>query len=234
MPFERLVLISWARSGDERFHVDGGAFWRQHEGASSPKSIMERRDLLRALASAAALSLLPSERAMAAWSRVAAGLSPTNGLSDTQMALVRAIADTIIPRTETPSATDVGVQQFVNVIVSEHATDEERTVFLAGLDAIDARARSESSVPFAGLAPDARGKMIGALETGPRGAQPARTYWRLKGLVVHGYFTSEPVMKDVLKTVVMPGRFEGAAPVQIKKKPSQVRVPPSEEAMLHG
>jgi hypothetical protein len=38
----------------------------------------------------------------------------------------------------------------------------------------------------------------------------------------------------VLKTVVMPGRFEGAAPVQIKKKPSQVRVPPSEEAMLHG
>ena len=196
--------------------------------------IMERRDLLRALASAAALSFLPSERALAAWTRVATGLSPTNGLDEAQMALVRAVADTILPRTDTPSATDVGVHQFVNVIVSEYATNDERTAFLAGLDAIDARARSESSAPVAGLSSDARGKLIEALETGPRDADPARTYWRLKGLVVHGYFTSEPVMKDVLQTVVMPGRFEGAAPVQIKKKPSQVRVPPSEEAMLHG
>jgi len=32
-----------------------------------------------------------------------------------------------------------------------------------------------------------------------RRTDPARTYWRLKGLVVHGYFTSEPVMKNVLK-----------------------------------
>ena len=150
------------------------------------------------------------------------------------MALVRAVADTIIPRTDTPSATDVGVHQFVNVIVSEYAADDDRTAFLAGLDAIDARARSGSTASFGSLAPDARGKVIEALETGARDAEPARSYWRLKGLVVHGYFTSEPVMKNVLKTVVMPGRFEGAAPVQIKKKPSEVRVPPSEEAMLHG
>jgi hypothetical protein len=51
---------------------------------------------------------------------------------------------------------------------------------------------------------------------------------------VHGYFTSEPVMKDVLKVVVMPGRFEGAAPVTITKRPSAVKVPPSEEEMIHG
>jgi gluconate 2-dehydrogenase gamma chain len=197
---------------------------------------MERRDLLRALASAAALSLLPSEKALAAWSRVAAsaGAALANGLSDAQMALVRAAADTIIPRTDTPGATDVGVHQFVNVIVSEHAKDDERAALLAGLDAIDARAVSQSGVVFSKLDSDARGRLIEALETGSRETEPARSWWQLKGLIVHGYFTSEPVMKDVLKTVVMPGRFEGAAPVQIKKKPSQVRVPPSEEAMLHG
>jgi hypothetical protein len=195
---------------------------------------MERRDFLRALASSAALSLLPSDRALAAWSRVAAGASPTNGLHDAQMALVRAVADTILPRTASPSATDVGVHDFVNVIVAEYSKDDERTAFLAGLDAIDARAKSESGAAFADLSPDARGKTIASLETGSRDAEPARTYWRLKGLVVHGYFTSEPVMKQVLKVEVMPGRFEGAAPVQLKKKPSEVRVPPSEEAMLHG
>lgn len=202
--------------------------------APPPRGIMERRELLRVLASAAALSLLPSEKALAAWSRVAAGAFPTNGLNDAQMALVRAAADTIIPRTDTPGATDVGVHQFVNVIVSEYAKDEERARLLAGLDGIDARATSQSGVVFSQLDPTARGTLIESVESGPRDVEPARSWWQLKGLVVHGYFTSEPVMKDVLKTVVMPGRFEGAAPVQITRKPSQVRVPPSEEAMLHG
>jgi hypothetical protein len=33
----------------------------------------------------------------------------------------------------------------------------------------------------------------------------------VKGLVIHGYFTSERVQRDVLKTEIMPGRFDGAA-----------------------
>lgn len=178
---------------------------------------MERRDLLRAFGAATALTLVP-HKTLEAWTRVAAGTRPEKGLSDAQLALVRAIADTIIPRTDTPSATDVGVHSFVDVIVAEYASDTDRTAFLAGLDAIDARARSTNGSAVAGLADDVRGTMIASLETGDRDAEPARTYWRLKGLVVHGYFTSEPVMKDVLKHTVMPMRFEGAAPVVIKKR----------------
>jgi len=33
---------------------------------------------------------------------------------------------------------------------------------------------------------------------------------------VHGYFTSEPVMKKVLKVEIMPGRFDGNAPMPQK------------------
>lgn len=193
---------------------------------------MERRDLLRALASATALTVLP-HKALAAWSRVATGIRSPNGLNDTQMVLVRAIADTIIPRTDTPSATDVGVDRFVDVMVAEHATDTDRTAFLSGLDAIDASARSASNVVFADLSAEARGTMIESLESGARDAEPAKTYWRLKGLVVHGYFTSEAVMKDVMKHTVMPGKFEGAAPVAIKRRPSETKTPPSGEH-AHG
>ena len=195
---------------------------------------MERRDLFRALASATALTILP-HKTLEAWSRVASGTRLVNGLSEPHLALVRAIADTIIPRTETPSATDVGVHEFVDVIVTEQATDEERTRFHAALDAIDARARSESSDVFANLSEEHRGGMLAALESGPREADPARMYWRLKGLVVHGYFTSEQVMKDVLQHTVMPGKFEGAAPVQIRKRPVQTGNPSSRrEEHLHG
>jgi hypothetical protein len=134
------------------------------------------------------------------------------------MTLVRAIADTLIPRTDTPSATDVGVHEFVDVIVAEQLADDDRVKALAGLDAIDARAVSTANAKFAELSEEARGAFIQSLESGPRDGEPARTYWRLKGLVVHGYFTSEQVMKEVLKTMVMPGKFEGAAPVQIKRQ----------------
>ena len=113
---------------------------------------MERRDLLRAFGAATALALVPHD-AVAAWARVASGLRPTGGLSDAQLALVGAIADMILPRTDTPSATDVGVPAFVDVIVTENYGDAERATFLAGLDAIDAQAKSAGGAAFVDLLP---------------------------------------------------------------------------------
>jgi len=158
---------------------------------------MHRRDLLRALGAASALAVLPHD-AVAAWARVATGLRPTNGLTDAQLARVGAIADIILPRTDTPSATDVGVPAFVNVIVSENYGDTEREAFVAGLDQLD-----PAAIDTYEAATDRR-------------TEPARTYWRLKGLIIHGYFTSEPVMKDVLHYEILPGKFDGDAPMPLK------------------
>ena len=199
---------------------------------------MERRDLLRVLASAAALSLIPDGKALAAWTRVSGGTGfagRPNGLTDAQLALVRAAADTIIPRTDTPSATDVGTHDFVDVIFAEYASDEDRAKFVAGLDAIDRKAVADSGGVFADLSPEARGKVIESLESGSRDADPAQTWWRLKGVIIHGYFTSERVMKDVLKTQIMFTDFQGAAPVAIRKRPVQAGSPSSkQEEHLHG
>jgi len=199
---------------------------------------MQRRDVLKAFGAATALALLPRD-AMAAWARVASGIRPAAGLTDTQLGLVGAIADTILPRTDSPSATDVDVPAFVDVIVSENYSDAERMAFVAGLDALNtwrpiAAARPDSTVrpdssaqparasrPFAELSPEERGSVIDAIEHAPgRSDEPARTYWRLKGLVIHGYFTSERVAKDVLHVQVMPGRFDGSAPLAPKSASS--------------
>jgi len=188
---------------------------------------MQRRDLLRAFGAATALAFIPRD-AMAVWARVASGVRPAAGLTDAQLTLVGAIADTILPRTESPSATDVAVPAFVDVVVSENYSDTERTAFLAGLETLStwrpiAVAQQDSSGrPGAGrdsrrftdLSPDDRGSVIDGIERLPRRSdEPARTYWRLKGLVIHGYFTSERVAKDVLHVQVMPGRFDGSMPV---------------------
>jgi hypothetical protein len=182
---------------------------------------MQRRDLLRAFGAIAALSLVPHE-AVAAWARVATGLRPADGLTDAQLALVGAIADTILPRSGSPSATDVGVPAFINIIVSENYTDGDRASFVAGLDAIEAHVKTNAGGPMTTLAPERRGDAVGAIEAlTDRRSEPARTYWRLKGLVIHGYFTSERVMKDVLHTEIMPGKFDGNAPMPGAARPAR-------------
>ena len=103
---------------------------------------MERRDLLRATGAAAALSFFGAPRdALAVWSRVARGGAILGGLSEQQLALIGAVADTILPRTDTPSATDVGVPAFIDVIVSEQYTERDRNAFVAGLETIQRIAR---------------------------------------------------------------------------------------------
>jgi hypothetical protein len=179
---------------------------------------MERRDLLRALGAATALSFLPvPAEAAETWSRALANIGVADGLSNAQLALVGGIADTILPRTDSPSATDVKVPAFVNVMVADNYSDTERTSFVAGLDAIVAHVKARGSGAFSELDAAGRGAAVESIEAiTDRRSEPARTYWRLKDLVVYGYFTSEPVMKGVLKNEVMPGRFEGAAPMPVK------------------
>ena len=175
---------------------------------------MKRRDLLKSLGAATAIALLPREDALAAWARVAARRTSASGFTAQQLALIGAIADTILPRTNSPSATDVRVPEFVDVIVSENYADAARASFVTGLDTLDAALRSPAGVSFAEQDPEHRAVAIGEVERlRDRRTDPASIYWRLKGLVIHGYFTSEPVMKGVLKFEMMPGRFDGAAPV---------------------
>jgi hypothetical protein len=181
---------------------------------------MERRDLLRAFGAAAAFTMMP-RTAQAAWETVAASPgAPLRVLTDERADLIAALADAIIPRTDTPSAGDVNVMAFVDVIVAEYYNDDERAVFLSGIDLIGARLRRGDATSFAGLSPESQKTLLDALDQPvDRQAPDARAWSRLKGLVVHGYFTSERVQKDVLKTVIMPGRFDGNAPMKAAAAP---------------
>ena len=174
---------------------------------------MQRRDILKALGAAAALAVLPEREALAAWARLASRATPAGTFTDAELALIGAIADTILPRTDTPSATDVGVPAFIDVIVGENYGDAQRTSFLSGLAALEAGLRGPDGTRFVAMDPDHRAVAVGAIEQLERRQEPAPLYWRLKGLVLHGYFTSEPVMKKVLKYEMMPGRYDGAARV---------------------
>jgi len=173
---------------------------------------MLRRDLLRTLAVAAAACALPREAfASDLWAHVAR--TAERSLSPQHRALVGAIADIILPRTDTPSATDVGTTDFVDVIVASYYDATERTAFVDGLDAIEALAQRTGGRSFRALDLAAQTRIVEQLDRAATRTTPAeRTYGRIKGLVIHGWYTSERVQRDVLQTQIIPGRFDGAAP----------------------
>jgi hypothetical protein len=114
---------------------------------------MDRREAVRLVGAFVAIPFLPGAVGAAAvlaertHARVqgGAGFRTFNG---TQQALVSALCDAIIPRTETPGAIDVRVPEFIDHIVTDWADDAERRVLLAGLADIDRRAAAGGGSAF--------------------------------------------------------------------------------------
>jgi gluconate 2-dehydrogenase gamma chain len=92
-------------------------------------------------------------------------------LSADQNELVATIAEYIIPRTDTPGARDVGVDQFIDVMLAEYYPRDERDRFLAGLAQVDARSEKEFGKRFVQATP---AQQVGLLEALDREAFPKR------------------------------------------------------------
>jgi hypothetical protein len=105
---------------------------------------MHRREVLRLLAAGSLLQLAPSH--LFAVLREAHSLIQSQGslrsLNAHQHATVQAMAEMIIPRTDTPGASDVGAAEFIDLILTEWYEDAERTRFLSGLADVDSRSQS--------------------------------------------------------------------------------------------
>ncbi|MFL5606145.1 MAG: gluconate 2-dehydrogenase subunit 3 family protein [Gemmatimonadaceae bacterium] len=85
-----------------------------------------------------------------------AGWTP-RALTDTQGAQVATIAEHIIPTTDTPGARGAGVHRFIDTMLAEYYSPDERAAFLVGLADVDARARATKGKAFLELsAPEQR------------------------------------------------------------------------------
>lgn len=93
------------------------------------------------------------------WDSIPTGATPTSGCAGEARALlasqshartlnahreatVKAMAEAILPRTETPGAADVGASEFIDLILTEWSEEADRKRFLAGIADVDARSNS--------------------------------------------------------------------------------------------
>jgi hypothetical protein len=176
---------------------------------------MHRRDLLRLLGAAALLPGIPrtAEAALAfgrAAHRAARAAGARRALSPEQDALVTCVTELIVPRTDTPGATDVGVTDFIDHLLAAWFPREERDHILAGLADLDRRAGGR----FVDQTAEQQAALLTALDgaKGNPGTAEA-VYARLKSLTVYAWFTSEQVIKEVTKDPIIPGRFDGCVPL---------------------
>jgi hypothetical protein len=198
---------------------------------------MDRREALRLMAMGAALQFAPSN--LFAVLREARGLLGTQTtprtLDSQQYATVTAIAELILPRTETPGASDIGVSQFIDLIVTEWYNPEERTRFLNGLADVDVRTQALFGKNFVGSSPGQQAEILTALGQQMteeaealqdhareyRGSPPEPNqnfYYMLRGLTLIGYYTSEAGATRELDFQIIPGRYDGCIDVRADKE----------------
>jgi hypothetical protein len=178
---------------------------------------MRRRELLHValLLSGASLSGAAARAALGAAPPPAAG--PPLVLAPSERATIAALAELVIPETDTPGAIEAGVPAFIESVLTQWYDERERGAFMKGLAALDAWCARAGGKPFLESAQELR---EAALREAERRATAARApgravegdasfFLQLKELTVVGYYTSEIGATRELRYDPVPARYDG-------------------------
>jgi hypothetical protein len=182
-----------------------------------------RREAVRALAGIAALPFFGNlgvaeltEIGRRAHEKLDGVLIPPRALSTAEHAVVRDAAERIIPRTDTPGATDARVADFVDVMLADWYDATETARFKTGLADLDARARTLSGKSFVESSAKQQTELLENLDSEFQAARKngsAGDDWfgMLKHLTVWGYYPSEVGIAQELRVKLIPGYYDGNA-----------------------
>ena len=200
---------------------------------------MQRRDVLRLLAAGAAIPVLPSS--LLALAREAqAQVGPAyklRTLNPAQNATVTTMIDLTIPATDTPGAKAARGNEFIDVILTEWATDTERQDFLKGLANVDERSKELFGKTFTDSSVEQQTTLLGDMDDAAMAAHPRRrarhgntipedrdlqlrgNFWDVfKGITLQGYYTSEIGFTQEQNLQIIPGAYHGCVPLTVEKK----------------
>lgn len=129
--------------------------------------------------------------------------------------LLAELAETIIPATNIPGAKDTYAHVFALNMVDDCFEPEEQEKFTKGLKEVDSLAEDRFGRSFNQSAPAQREQVVAELEKrGDAGDELSSFYATYKKLIIQGYLNSRYVLTNVFKYELVPGRYNGAAPVR--------------------
>jgi hypothetical protein len=123
------------------------------------------------------------------------------------------LAETLIPRTDTPGAKDVSAHLFALRMVDDCRPTEERKLFMEGLRAFNALSVKEEGSIFTDLDNGKRSSMLRRMENGLKPEESAAFFYStFKKYAIQGYGTSEFFLTKVQVYELIPSRFLGCVP----------------------
>ena len=159
--------------------------------------------------------------------------------SKDDIAFLDEVAETILPKTNTPGAKDAAVGQLMTVIVNDCYEADNQKVFHAGIKQLDEASKKMYNEGFMKLTPEKRQDLLVSLdretkeyqkkkdefdkvqsekekaETGKGNADFKKEtmaphyFTMIKQLTLLGFFTSKPGATEALRYIAVPGRYDG-------------------------
>ena len=138
--------------------------------------------------------------------------------SEDQARTITVIADIILPKTDTPGASELGVPKFIEDIIGVVSGNEERTKFMEQLADWDRECQSQTGSSFNDLSSEKQVDFVSSQHDKIKGQSirpDERPFiWNIKELVISGYFTTEVGMTKILQYVAIPTRYDACIPLE--------------------
>ena len=196
---------------------------------------MERREALRLMGAASVFSVLSSDLFMATLqAQLAANQAGTlRTLSPAQNEIVVAMSEVMIPATATPGAKAAKVNEFIDLILTEWATEQERKIFLEGLAEADRKSNALFGHGFATASAKEQTAIVQAFDEELASSRNEKLpeqvrawevtllhpfFAQMRRLTLVGYYTSPIGQEQELKVEIIPGALHGCVPAEPEVK----------------
>lgn len=178
---------------------------------------MNRRELIKMIGAATGAAFVGGNALLAGCTSSVTSSDRTFDAND--LALLDEIAETIIPRTDTPGAKDAQVGQLMTVMVNDCYSPEDQAIFHNGLAQLQDASMKAKGAKFEDLSPNDRKDLLNSLDEKARhhNATHSDTHYftMMKQLTLFGFFTSKEGATKVLRYEPVPGRYDGC--IEYKK-----------------
>ena len=133
-----------------------------------------------------------------------------------QFALVKHLAEMIIPETDTPGAIGADVHGFMDYQVANCFTKQEREKFLSGLDEMDQVVKRNHGKSFLYCDTKTQTRVLISIEKQSNGfgEQHKSFFKQFKALTLLGYYTSKVGATQELAYLAVPGGYRGSLPFE--------------------
>jgi len=133
-----------------------------------------------------------------------------NFFTASEFAFLNAVAQTIIPKTQTAGAIEAGVPNALASLVADWGDDNYKNYWRTGLDALSTELNAKSGGAFAELNIKKQHDVLAAYDAKVFGGQKKDGFYKdMKSTIATAYYMSEPGASEELRYEAVPGDWKG-------------------------